>query len=86
MHLASRAYLLVFLTAVLAVAAIWSEDRAVAGLWHIPLALLLAGLALESYVTRRLPLTVRLRSAPQALLGVPQPAGDVALEREACEQ
>ena len=74
MHLASRAYLLVFLTAVLAVAAIWSEDRAVAGLWHIPLALLLAGLALESYVTRRLPLTVRLRSAPQALLGVPQPA------------
>ena len=37
MHLASRAYLLVFLTAVLAVAAIWSDDRTVAGLWHIPL-------------------------------------------------
>ena len=74
MHLAGRAYLLVFLTAVLAVAAIWSDDRTFAGLWHIPLALLLAGLALESYVTRRLPLTVRLRSAPQPLLGAPQPA------------
>jgi uncharacterized protein (DUF58 family) len=73
-HLAGRAYLLVVLTAVLAVAAIWSDDRTVAGLWHIPLGLLLAGLALESYVTRRLPLTVRLRSAPQALLGAPQPA------------
>jgi len=73
-HLAGRAYLLVFLTAVLAVAAIWSDDRGISGLWRIPLGLLLAGLALESYISRRRPLTVRLRSAPRALLGAPQQA------------
>jgi uncharacterized protein (DUF58 family) len=77
MHLAGRAYLLAFLTAVLAVAAIWSDDRGVAGLWHIPLALLLAGLALESYLTRRLRPTVRLRAGPRALLGAALPAAFV---------
>lgn len=74
MHLASRAYLLVLLSAVLAIAAIWSGDAGVAGWWRLPLCLLLFGLALESYLTRRLPLTVQLDSAARALLGQPQEA------------
>lgn len=74
MHLAPRAYLLVVLTAVLAIAALWSGDASVAGWWRLPLCLLLLGLALESYLTRRLPLTVQLHSAAHALLGLPQEA------------
>jgi uncharacterized protein (DUF58 family) len=73
-HLAGRAYLLIVVTAVLAVAAIWSDDPGIARLWHIPLGLLLLGLALEGYHTRRSPPRVRLRSAPRALLGAPQAA------------
>ena len=74
MHLTGRAYLLVMLTAVMAVAAIWSDDPALARLWHIPLGLLLLGLALESYYTRRSRPQVRLQSASRAVLGTPQQA------------
>jgi uncharacterized protein (DUF58 family) len=72
MHLAGRAYLLIVVTAVLAVAAIWSDDPGTARLWHIPLGLLLLGLALESYYTRRNPPRLRVRSAERARLGAPQ--------------
>src|SRR5438067_600091 len=74
MHLAQRAYVLVLLTAVLCVVGIWSEEPALAYLWHIPAALLLLGLALEGWFIARLPLEAQLSSAPRAFPGRPQPA------------
>ena len=77
MHLAARAYVLVLLTAVLAVAGIWSSEPGLAGLWRIPAMLLLLGLTLEGYLLRRAPIEARLESAPRAFLGRPQPAAFV---------
>jgi uncharacterized protein (DUF58 family) len=74
MHLARRAYLLVFLAAVLAIGAIWSEEASLAGLWRIPLALLLAGLTFEALYLRRVSLAAHLVTAPRAFLGRVQPA------------
>ena len=77
MHLARRAYLLVLLTAVMAIAGIWSGGESVAGLWHVPAGLLLLGLAFEAWFMRRAPLSVALETAPRAFLGRPQPAAFV---------
>jgi hypothetical protein len=44
MHFSQRAYLLIVLTTVSAVAGIWSADPGLADLWRIPAALLLIGL------------------------------------------
>jgi len=74
MHLARRAYVLVFLAAVLAIGAIWSEDASLTGLWRVPLALLLLGLAIEALYLRRVQLTAQLATAPRAFLGRSQPA------------
>ncbi|HYL04117.1 MAG TPA: DUF58 domain-containing protein [Steroidobacteraceae bacterium] len=74
MHLARRAYLLVFLTALLAVAGIWSPPGEYRGLWRVPLALLLLGLAAEGLALRRLQLGVRLAAAGRRFLGRPQPS------------
>jgi uncharacterized protein (DUF58 family) len=76
-HLARRSYVLVVLTAVLAVAGIWSSDPYLAHLWRIPAALLLLGLALEGAFVRRLLPQVRLHSAARAFLGRPQAAAFV---------
>jgi uncharacterized protein (DUF58 family) len=81
MHLAARAYLLVLLTAVLAIAGIWSSEPGLAGLWRIPAALLLLGLTFEGLLLRRAPIEARLESAPRAFLGRPQPAAFVFANR-----
>ena len=73
MHLARRTYVFVLLTAVLAVAGIWSGEGELARLWRIPAALLVLGLTVEGLYLRHTPVTVRLRCAPRALLGVVQP-------------
>jgi uncharacterized protein (DUF58 family) len=73
-HLSRRAYLLVFLAAVLAIAAIWSEDASLSGLWRIPLALLLLGLAVEALYLRNVRLETQLATAARAFLGRAQPA------------
>lgn len=73
MHLARRAYVLVLLTAVLAIVGIWSSERQFAHLWQIPAALLLLGLALESLLVRRAPLEARIETCTRAFLGRPQP-------------
>src|SRR6202521_5380913 len=75
MHLAQRAYVFVLLTAVMAIAAIWSGEPGVTGLWRIPPGLLLLGLALEGWFVRRMPVEARLATAPRAFLGPPTPAG-----------
>jgi uncharacterized protein (DUF58 family) len=74
MHLAQRAYALLLLTAVLAIAGIWSSEPAFAALWHIPAVLLLLGLAYESVVVRRAMIVADVETAPRAFLGREQAA------------
>ena len=77
MHLARRSYLLLMLTAVIAIAGIWSSDRALARLWHVPAALLLLGLAAEGLMVRHLKPGTRLDTATPAFLGRLQPGAFV---------
>jgi uncharacterized protein (DUF58 family) len=77
LHLASRSYLLVMLTAVIAIAGIWSGDEALARLWHLPAALLLLGLAAEALALRGLQPLTRIDTATPAYLGRSQPAAIV---------
>jgi uncharacterized protein (DUF58 family) len=72
MHLARRTYVLVVLTAVLAIAAIWSGEGELARLWRIPAGLLLLGLAVEGVYLRRARVRAQVQAAPRVLLGVPQ--------------
>jgi uncharacterized protein (DUF58 family) len=74
MHLAQRAYALILLTAVLAIAGIWSTQPGFGQLWHIPAIVLLSGLAWESAVVRRIHLGVSIETAPRAFLGREQAA------------
>ena len=74
MHLARRSYLLVILTAVIAVAGIWSSDAQLSRLWRVPAAMLLLGLAAEGFLVRRLRPQVRLDTPSPAFLGRPQRA------------
>jgi hypothetical protein len=77
MHLARRAYVLVILTAVLAIVGIWSSERGYAHLWQLPAALLLLGLAVESVLVRAL-----VQSTPRrAFLGRPQAAAAASRAR-----
>ncbi|HEY6925715.1 MAG TPA: DUF58 domain-containing protein [Steroidobacteraceae bacterium] len=74
MHLAQRAYALILLTAVLAIAGIWSRQPGFTALWELPAALLLSGLAFESAVLRRTVIVAGVDTAPRAFLGRGQPA------------
>jgi uncharacterized protein (DUF58 family) len=74
MHFSQRAYVLIMLTAVLAVAGIWSTDPGLADLWRIPAALLLVGLAIEGLLIRRASVTAQIETAPRAFLGREQSA------------
>src|SRR5215510_3500959 len=74
MHLAQRAYVLLMLTAVLAVAGIWSSDPSLADLWRLPAALVLIGLAYEGFFIRRASVTADIETAPRAFLGRAQNA------------
>lgn len=77
MHLAERAYILLVLTAILAITGIWSQEPALAGAWRVPALLLLIGVGLESYFIRRTHITVAIDTAPRAFLGRPQAAAFV---------
>src|SRR5690242_13236991 len=74
MHLAQRAYALILLTAVLAVAGIWSSQPGFAALWEIPAIVLLSGLAFEGVVSRRTAIIASIETASRAFLGRQQPA------------
>ncbi len=69
MHLAQRAYVLVLLTAVLAIAGLWARDPQLAQLWHIPAGLLLVGLAFEAVLVRRAAISADVETPPRAFLG-----------------
>lgn len=69
MHLARRGYVLVLLTAVLAIVAVWSDDWQLRWWWQLPAGALLLGLAVESrWAQRRSPLA-GLAIAPRVYLG-----------------
>lgn len=74
MHLARRSYVLLLLTAVIAIAGIWSSGPGLARLWRVPAGVLLLGLALDSLFVRRLRPQVRLDTPVPAFLGRPQSA------------
>jgi uncharacterized protein (DUF58 family) len=73
-HLSVRAYVVLSVTAVLAIAAIWSSDPAPWGWWRLPALLLLLGLTFEGLFVRRRPLEARVTTAQRAFLGRAQPA------------
>src|SRR5215467_8661135 len=77
MHLAQRAYVLLTLTAVLAVTGLWSSDPALSDLWRIPAVLLLLGLAYEGLFVRGASVTADIETAPRAFLGREQTAACV---------
>jgi len=74
MHFSQRAYLLIMLTTVLAVAGIWSADAGLADLWRAPAALLLIGIAIEALFIRRASVTAEVETAARAFLGREQVA------------
>src|SRR5689334_4550099 len=74
MHLAERGYALVVLTALLAVVGTWASDPAFVGLWYLPAALLLGGLAVEGLLVNRTPIRAEIETTPRALLGREQGA------------
>jgi uncharacterized protein (DUF58 family) len=74
MHLAQRAYILLVLTAVLAIAGIWSPQPGIAGLWRWPAMLLLGGIAAESAWSRRRRWRIDVEIARRVFLGRPQRA------------
>ncbi|HUI60132.1 MAG TPA: DUF58 domain-containing protein [Steroidobacteraceae bacterium] len=74
MHLAQRAYVLISLAAVLAIAGIWSSQPGIPEWWKVPGGLLLLGLAAEAWLMRRPALTAELTTAAQGFLGRAQPA------------
>jgi uncharacterized protein (DUF58 family) len=74
MHFSQRAYLLIVLTTVLAIAGIWSADAGLADFWRIPAALLLLGLAIEGVFIRGASVTAEVETASRAFLGREQVA------------
>jgi uncharacterized protein (DUF58 family) len=69
MHLAQRAYFLIVLTSILAIAGIWSQAEVLSRWWHIPAALMLVGLALEAYLVRRAIIGLDVEMPARAYLG-----------------
>jgi uncharacterized protein (DUF58 family) len=74
MHFSQRAYLLIMLTTVLAIAGIWSADAGLADLWRIPAALLLIGLGIEALFIRGATVTAEVETSSRAFLGREQVA------------
>jgi uncharacterized protein (DUF58 family) len=68
-HFAVRGYLLVALTALLAVAGLWTDDPAFATGWLFPAVLLLGGLALEAWYAHGTTVELRMHVAGRPKLG-----------------
>ena len=73
MHLAQRAYVLIVLTAAVAIAGIWSHDPALSRWWHLPAALVLIGVAFEAFRVRRSTIGFDVESPSRGYLGRPLP-------------
>src|SRR6185312_2324383 len=73
MHLAQRAYVLIVLTAAMAIAGIWSHDPTLSRWWHFPAALMLVGIALEAFRVRRSLISLSVEVPSRGYLGRPLP-------------
>jgi uncharacterized protein (DUF58 family) len=71
LSLRRNAFLLVVLTAAVAIGSDWSGNPSFAGLWCLPAALLLLGLAYESWAVAKCRLTIQLQAPAQLMLGRP---------------
>lgn len=69
MHLTGRALLLALVATVAFVAAVWSGDPDIAGLWRLPLLLLCGGLVFESWRQSQVRVGARLSLPPMLRLG-----------------
>ncbi len=70
--LTNRAYLLLA-TVLLAILGDWSGEARLAGLWRLPAALLLLGLAYEGWYAGRIGLALQVRTPTHWNLGRPRP-------------
>jgi uncharacterized protein (DUF58 family) len=64
-----NAFVLIILTATIAVVGDWSHEQSVAGLWRLPAAVLLLGLAYESWIVSRSRLAFELTASEHLFLG-----------------
>ena len=74
MHLSARAFILVALAAVLAIAGLWSSEPALSGWWRLPALMLLLGLTFEGLFVRGRPLAAQVILPARAFLGREQRA------------
>lgn len=74
MSLSARAFALITLTILLAIVGLWTEDAILRGLWRIPAALILLGLAAEGFLLRRRRFSLAVEVAPRGFLGRPMHA------------
>jgi uncharacterized protein (DUF58 family) len=81
MHLSQRAYVLILLTAVLAIAGVWSSEADLRDLWRVPAALLLLGLAVEGAFIRGAVVEAEVETASRGFLGREQAAAFVFSNR-----
>jgi uncharacterized protein (DUF58 family) len=64
-----NAFLLLLLTAAVAIGSDWSGNPNYAGLWRLPTVLLLAGLAYESWAVAKCRLTIQVQAPERLMLG-----------------
>jgi uncharacterized protein (DUF58 family) len=69
MSLRINSLLLVLLTAVIAVLGDWGAERVLSGVWRVPAALLLLGLAYESWLVSRIGVTFHVEPSDRFFLG-----------------
>ncbi|HMN46415.1 MAG TPA: DUF58 domain-containing protein [Povalibacter sp.] len=69
MSLRQNAFVLAVLTALVAIMGAWSGDATLAGLWRLPLGLLLLGLAYEGWMTTRAHLGLTIEPDQRGILG-----------------
>ena len=74
MSLTARTLTLMALTILLAIVGLWSQDETLGRLWRIPAALILLGLALESFLARSRRFSLRVEIPGRAYLGRSVPA------------
>jgi uncharacterized protein (DUF58 family) len=64
-----NSFVLILVTVAVAIAGDWSSGQTLAGLWHLPAALLMLGLAYESWIVSRSGLAVELDAPERLFLG-----------------
>lgn len=79
MSLSTRAFALIALTILLAIIGLWTEDALLRGLWRLPAALILLGLAAEGLLLRRRRYSLAVDVAPRGYLGRPM-SGHMVLD------